>query len=53
MQTLTFIFTILLIQSKFERQGGLVGICLTLGIVGFIVLIILGWAILKSIIKKK
>ncbi|MBX7171171.1 MAG: hypothetical protein K1X72_09445 [Pyrinomonadaceae bacterium] len=53
MQIFTFMFTFLLIQSKFERQGGLVGICLTFGIVGFIVLTILGWAILMSIIKKK
>lgn len=53
MQILTFIATFLLFTSKFERQGGFVGICLGFVFVGVMVFVIVGAAFLIEIIKKK
>ena len=53
MQILTFIATFLLFSSKFERQGGFVGICLSFVFIGVIIFLVLGAAILIELIKKK
>ncbi|HRH40486.1 MAG TPA: hypothetical protein PKY82_02495 [Pyrinomonadaceae bacterium] len=53
MQILTFIATFLLFTSKFERQGGFVGICLGFIFVALMIFLIVGAAFLIETIKKK
>ena len=53
MGILTFMATFLLSSSKFERQGGFIGICLGFVFVFIGILVVLGIAILIEKMKKK